>query len=105
MTVDHVEVLVEELSMEAALEWLLPKMLPDVSFRVHTHQGKLDLLGKLPEKLKAYSRWILQPGRSWSSWTETTTIVKISRRNLKMLPREPASRLGRRQRRKHATLS
>jgi hypothetical protein len=58
MTVDHVEVLVEEASMEAALEVLLPRMLPDTTFRVHTHQGKFDLLGKLPEKLRAYSRWI-----------------------------------------------
>lgn len=63
MTVDHVEVLVEEPSMEAALEWLLPKMLADTSFRVHTHQGKMDLLGKLPEKLKAYSRWIPETWR------------------------------------------
>jgi uncharacterized protein DUF4276 len=58
MTVEHVEVLVEEPSMEAALALLLPRMLPDTSFQVHTHQGKADLLGKLLEKLKAYSRWI-----------------------------------------------
>jgi hypothetical protein len=58
MTVDHVEVLVEEPSMEAALELLLPRMLTDTTFRVHPHQGKSDLLGKLPEKLRAYARWI-----------------------------------------------
>jgi hypothetical protein len=58
MTVDHVEVLVEEPSMEAALALLLPKMLPETSFQVHTHQGKPDLLGKLPQKLRAYSSWI-----------------------------------------------
>ena len=44
--------------MEAALELLLPKMLPDTHFRIHAHQGKADLLGKLRTKLKAYSTWI-----------------------------------------------
>lgn len=58
MTVEHIEVLVEEPSMEAALTELLPKILPGTSFHVHTHQGKLDLLGKLPQKLKAYAAWI-----------------------------------------------
>jgi hypothetical protein len=58
MTVDHLEVLVEEPSMEAALGVLLPKMLPGTSFQIHTHQGKLDLRGKLPQKLKAYAAWI-----------------------------------------------
>jgi uncharacterized protein DUF4276 len=60
--VDHLEVLVEEPSMEAALDLLLPKMLPDTHFRIHAHQGKADLLGKLPAKLKAYSSWI---PKSW----------------------------------------
>lgn len=58
MTVDHVEVLVEEASMEAALAVLLPRMLPATSFQIHTHQGKPDLLGKLPKKLRAYASWI-----------------------------------------------
>ena len=58
MTVEHVEVLVEEPSMEAALELLLPKLLADTSFKIHTHQGKLDLLTKLPAKLRGYASWI-----------------------------------------------
>jgi hypothetical protein len=58
MTVEHVELLVEEPSMEAALELLLPKMLADTSFKIHPHQGKPDLLNKLPAKLRAYSTWI-----------------------------------------------
>jgi Domain of unknown function (DUF4276) len=58
MTVDHIEILVEEPSMEAALELLLPKILPSVSFQIHTYQGKMDLLSKLPERLRGYSHWI-----------------------------------------------
>lgn len=58
MAVEHVEVLVEELSMEAALILLLPKILGDVSFSIHTHQGKLDLLQSLPKRLAGYAKWI-----------------------------------------------
>jgi len=58
MTVEHVEVLVEEPSAEAALRILLPKMLGEKSFEIYPHQGKTDLLAKLPTKLRAYSRWI-----------------------------------------------
>lgn len=56
--VEHVEVLVEEPSMEAALALLLPKLLASTSFHLHTHQGKLDLLAKLPQKLHGYASWI-----------------------------------------------
>ena len=58
MTVDYLEVLVEEPSMEIALESLLPRLLPGMSFRIHAHQGKQDLLRKLPSKLAAYAKWL-----------------------------------------------
>lgn len=44
--------------MEAALRLLLPKMLQGVSFEVYPHQGKNDLLARLPERLRGYSKWI-----------------------------------------------
>lgn len=44
--------------MEAALRLLLPKMLQAVSFEVHPHQGKRDLLARLPDRLRGYSKWI-----------------------------------------------
>ncbi len=44
MTVAHVEVLVEELSMEAALRDLLPRVLGGISFQI--------LLDRLPERLR-----------------------------------------------------
>ncbi len=58
MTVEHLEVLIEEPSMEAALELLLPKMLGSVTFKLHPHQGKTHLLATLPAKLKGYASWL-----------------------------------------------
>jgi hypothetical protein len=53
----QLELLVEEESAEAALRVLLPRMLrPDVHFEVRIFQGKQDLLGKLPQRLRAYAR-------------------------------------------------
>jgi hypothetical protein len=56
VSVDHVEVLVEEPSMAAALDAILPKLLGDVSFMVRVFQGKTDLLAKLPRRLTGYAR-------------------------------------------------
>ena len=54
----HVEVLVEEPSMEAALRVLLPRLLGELSFRVYPYQGKDDLLTKLPGRLRGYRSWL-----------------------------------------------
>jgi hypothetical protein len=55
----HIEFLVEEPSAEAALQVLLSRMLePLVTFAVHPHQGKQDLLGKLPARLRGYRSWL-----------------------------------------------
>jgi hypothetical protein len=56
MKVEHLEVVVEEPSMEAALRVLLPKMIGDLSFEVVTHQCKSELLGRLPQRLQGYAR-------------------------------------------------
>jgi hypothetical protein len=56
--VEHVEILVEEPSMEAALRILAPKVLGELSFEVYTHQGKTDLLARLPERLRGYASWL-----------------------------------------------
>jgi hypothetical protein len=58
MRVHHLEVLVEEPSMEAALQALLPKMLGETSFRTYVHNGKADLLGCLPSRLRGYAAWL-----------------------------------------------
>ena len=55
----HIEFLVEEPSMEAALGNLVPRALgTHDSYAIHAFQGKPDLLKKLPARLKAYARWI-----------------------------------------------
>jgi hypothetical protein len=55
----HIEFLVEEPSAEAALFNIVPKILTrDISFRIHPHQGKQDLLGKLLPRLRGYKNWL-----------------------------------------------
>jgi len=55
----HIDFLVEEASAEAALQNLLPKMLgPEVTFGISPHEGKADLLAKLPGRLRGYRKWI-----------------------------------------------
>ena len=58
MSTEHIEVLVEEPSMEAALRVLLPRMLGGRSFQVYPHQCKVDLLQRLPERLQGYAKWL-----------------------------------------------
>ena len=54
MTVEHVELLVEEPSMEAALRIALPRILGNLSFEVYPHQCKDELLQRLPQRLRGY---------------------------------------------------
>lgn len=59
MSATHLELLVEEPSMEAFLRALLPRLLPhDRTFEVHPFQGKRDLLGKLEPRLRGYAAWL-----------------------------------------------
>jgi len=58
MGVVHVEVLVEEPSMERALQTLLPVMLSGATFKIHSYQSKGDLLKTLPSRLRGYCRWL-----------------------------------------------
>jgi hypothetical protein len=50
MSAEHIELLVEDPSTEAALRLVLPKVLGRVSFEVYPHQCKLDLLKQLPHR-------------------------------------------------------
>jgi hypothetical protein len=60
----HIEFLVEEPSCEAALQNIVPKIVGSgISFTVHAHQGKLDLLGKLPGRLRGYRSWLPEDSR------------------------------------------
>jgi Domain of unknown function (DUF4276) len=51
----HLELLVEEPSAEAALDILLPSILPEgFTYAIHPHQGKQSLLKNLPSRLAGY---------------------------------------------------
>jgi hypothetical protein len=58
MTVEHLEVIVEEPSMEAALSILLPRMVGSASFQIYAHQCKDELLARLPQRLYGYKAWL-----------------------------------------------
>jgi hypothetical protein len=61
--VTHIEILVEEPSMEAALRLIVPKIVADLSFEIYPHDCKQDLLNKLPSRLKGYSAWLPEDWR------------------------------------------
>jgi len=55
----HIEFLVEEPSAEALLRGLVPRIVgQEISFEIHVHQGKKDLLAKLPRRLRGYRQWL-----------------------------------------------
>ena len=59
MTERRLELLVEEPSMEAFLEAMLPRLLPaDCTFAIHAFQSKDDLRRKLPGRLRGYRRFL-----------------------------------------------
>lgn len=54
----HLEVYVEEPSAEAAMEQLLPKLLPEgITFGIYNMGDKFKLLNRLPSRLLAYRDW------------------------------------------------
>lgn len=55
----HLEILLEELSMEAFLAEFLRRHLPnETTFRLHVYRGKNDLLRKLEDRLRGYRSWM-----------------------------------------------
>ena len=56
-TLRHFELLVEEPSMEAFLQEVLSRAVAGCTFRIHTFQGKSDLIKKLQDRLRGY-KWI-----------------------------------------------
>jgi len=63
MSVAHVEILVEEPSVEAALRVFVPKIVGSLSFDVYPHQGKEDSRPKLPSRLRGYRHWLPEDWR------------------------------------------
>ncbi|WCM92783.1 DUF4276 family protein [Acidovorax sp. NCPPB 2350] len=59
MAIDTLYVLVEEPSMEVALQNLLPRMLRQgISAEIRQFQCKDDLLKQLPQRLAGYAQWL-----------------------------------------------
>jgi hypothetical protein len=58
MMLEKLVVFVEEWSMEACLEQLLPRLLGTVEFQIIRFQCKRDLLKKMPDRLRAYASWL-----------------------------------------------
>lgn len=59
MKAEHLEVLVEEPSMEACLRELLPKILEGkATFSIYPSQCKQELIKVLPQRLRGYSSWL-----------------------------------------------
>ena len=59
MAVETLFVLVEEPSMEIALEALLPKLLrPEIAVEIRQFQCKDELLARLPNRLAGYAEWL-----------------------------------------------
>ena len=55
----HLEFLVEEPSVEVVLKTIVPGIVGEAAtFRFHVHQGKSDLLASLPNRLRAYAKWL-----------------------------------------------
>ena len=60
----QIEFLVEEISAKAALDQLLPRLLPGHSCRVRVFEGCQDLLGQLKPVLQGYNRRIFREGQT-----------------------------------------
>ena len=60
----QIEFLVEEISAKAALDQLLPRLLPGHSCRVRVFEGWQDLLGQLKALLQGYHKRIFREGET-----------------------------------------
>jgi hypothetical protein len=60
----QIDFLVEEISPQAALDQLLPRLLPGHSYRVRVFEGWQDLLGQLKALLQGYHKRIFREGQT-----------------------------------------
>jgi hypothetical protein len=58
----HFEILTEEMSAVAALQIIVPRIVPGTSLSFHAYQGKYDLFKKIPIQLKGYAA---NPHKNW----------------------------------------
>lgn len=58
MPVEFIDFIVEEYSMELFLSAFLPRVIGGISYQIHTHQCKDDLLSKLESRFRGYAHWL-----------------------------------------------
>lgn len=63
MPAAHIEFLVEEPSIEAALRAMVPKIIGQTSFQIYPHGGKSALLCRLQARLNGYGHWLREDWR------------------------------------------
>ncbi len=80
----HIEFLIEEASAEIVLTEIVPKILGDeVTFKVHDFRGKVNLLNKLPQRMKGYYHLLKQQ----SDW-RIVVLIDEDRQNCQELKQE-----------------
>lgn len=93
MPAAHLELLVEEPSMEAFLRALLPRLLPQGrSFEVHPFQGKSDLLGNLEQRLRGYAAWLPADWRIVVVVDRDDEVCHVLKRQLESIARRASLR-------------
>jgi hypothetical protein len=70
MRYSHLEILVEDRSMQTPLKALIPKIVQDVTFKVYPFDGKRDLLRNLEARLRGYARM-------FETWTGAVVVVLV----------------------------
>lgn len=70
MPYTHLEVLVEERSMQTLLKALIPKIVEDTTFKVYSFDGKHNLLRNLEARLRGYAKM-------FESWANAAVVVVV----------------------------
>lgn len=70
MPYTHLEVLVEERSMQTLLKALIPQIVQDTTFKVYSFDGKHNLLRNLEARLRGYAKM-------FESWTDAAVVVVV----------------------------
>lgn len=93
MALSHIEVMVEEPSMEAALRVLLPRVLGTLSFQIYPYQCKEDLLKRLPDRLRGYSSWLPEDYRIVVVVDRDADDCRVLKQRLEVMAKEAGLRL------------
>lgn len=95
----HLEILVEERSIAAFLEVLLPRLLTRLTWNVHEHGSKHQLITRLPNRLRGYRGWLSSGtrvlvliDRDGDRCEDLKGVVNAAAERAGMTPRSPTNR-------------